>query len=211
MNDSTQVPVVGIVGGIGSGKSSLAREITSRRNLLLVDADSIGHNVLKQKCVIEQIRKRFGPGVLDDTGNINRRALAGAVFGLSDRQQDNRCDLESIVHPEIKKEIRRIIGEIGSTSKVEAVIVDAAVLLEAEWNDACDAVVFVHAPHEMRIERVMQRRGWTADELRRREASQLALEEKRQRSDFVIDNATTIDDAAIQFERILDSVISPQS
>jgi dephospho-CoA kinase len=105
--------------------------------------------------------------------------------------------LENIVHPLIREDLRQQI-DAARQSAVDVVLLDAAVLLEAEWNPLCGAIVFLDTPIEQRRARVQASRGWSADELARREESQLPLAEKRSAADFVVDNSGTLDEAGEQ-------------
>ena len=186
---SREVPVIGLIGGIGSGKSHVARELAARRRIVVVDADRAGHKILKDPEVKEEIRRRFGGDVFGCNGEIERSRLGALVF-WSD-SPDRRQALNEIMHPRIAGEMRREIDEARRTNGVEAVVVDAALLLEAGWREQCDLVVYVHSSWEDRLERVSRTRGWSAAELQRREESQLPLEHKRAQADAVVDNTST--------------------
>lgn len=194
------LPVVGLVGGIGSGKSSLIHWLAGRRHVAILDADRIGHAVLLQTGVREEIRQTFGPDVFDADGQIDRPRLGRLVFGDSPEQIRHRKALEAIVHPLIRAEIERQIADHQQQRDVDLILLDAAILLEAGWNSLCDLVVFIETPFALRAQRVVDTRGWNEDELRRREASQWPLEEKRAASDLSIDNTDSIDAAG---ERLL--------
>jgi dephospho-CoA kinase len=203
--------VVGVIGGIGSGKSSVARRLQSLRPVAVIDADQFGHQVLNLPNVQERILKRFGPNVFDTHSEpstinhqpsplhqISRSALGRLVFGSDAATQDARRDLESIVWPEIRSLLEQQISELRRQANVEAIVLDAAVLLEAGWNDLCDVAVFIDTPQADRIARVQAGRGWSAEEFSRREASQWPLPRKRAAADAVIDNAGSVEDAAEQ-------------
>ena len=120
---------------------------------------------------------------------MNRDAIAKIVF---DRENENRANselkkLESITHPEIKLQIEAEI-ELLRNSKAPAVVLDAPVMFKAGWHHVCDKIVFVEVPREIRLQRTLQR-GWSEDELTRRESFQLPLAEKRSFSSNVIDNS----------------------
>ena len=200
-----RIPLVGIVGGVGAGKSSVVRNVKSLR-LHFIDADRIGHEQLAVAEIKEQIVKVFGTQVLDSSGSIIRPNLAAKVFGDSPENQQRRQQLNSIVHPAIRSEIRRQIN--AAPQDVDAIILDAALLLEAGWADECDAVIFIDTSLEQRQKRVAETRGWSVEELQRREASQLSLEEKRRRSNFCVDNSGKISVAAHQMEQALMKIIA---
>ena len=190
---------------MGAGKSSVVRNVKSLR-LHFIDADRIGHEQLAVPETKEQIVKEFGTQVLDSSGSISRPNLAAQVFGDSPENQQKRQQLNSIVHPAIRSEIRRQIN--AAPQDVDAIVLDAALLLEAGWADECDAVIFTDTSLEQRQKRVADTRGWSVEELQRREASQLSLEEKRRRSDFCVDNSGEIAVAAHQMEQALVKIIA---
>ncbi len=208
MSQSRDLPLIGVVGGIGSGKSTVSRALANRRPVVILDADKIGHELLNDPSVVEEITRTFGPSVLADDGSLSRRAIADKVFGQSSEQQRALKALNSILHPRIRKEIQRILQDVAKHGQADAVILDAALLLEAGWRDDCDAVVFVDTPETTRRRRVVRDRGWTEEEFIQREQTQLAPEEKKQLSDFVIDNSTTIENAAEAFAKILDRLLA---
>lgn len=194
--------MVGILGGVGSGKSSVVRQVTTLR-LHIIDADRIGHDVLLRQDISAQLRAAFGDSIFTDD-QVDRSRLAGLVFGESETHTTNRTTLNDIVHPAIRQEIHRQIQT--AAMDLDAVILDAALLLEGNWDAHCDWLIFVDTPTEIRIQRVIDNRGWTAEELHRRESSQTSIAVKRDRADFVVDNSGSLESAARQMTEILESV-----
>ncbi|RPI87648.1 MAG: dephospho-CoA kinase [Planctomycetaceae bacterium] len=183
------IPVIGLIGGIGSGKSHLARQLALRRRVVVVNADQIGHEILMQLQVRSEIRREFGDTVFAADGEVDRRRLGARVFGPE--SSESRKKLDAIMHPRIAAVMEQEIAQARKTPGVELVVVDAALLLEAGWRTQCDLVVFVNCAFEERLSRVASTRGWSADELRRREASQWPLERKRAEADAEVDNSST--------------------
>ena len=183
-----RIPVIGVVGGIGSGKSAVARWVADQTNAMVIDADQLGHRALHLESVKSALRQRFGGGIFDERDEVSRGALAKRVFGDTDQLRQARHDLEQIVHPAIERQVMELIAT-AEQERRDAVLLDAAVLFEAGWQNRCDAVVFVDAPDDVRQRRVAARSGWSPAELQRRESSQLGLAEKRRLSDLVISNA----------------------
>jgi dephospho-CoA kinase len=203
VSERTHIPVIGIVGGIGSGKSSVARWVAARHSdVALINGDEIGHEVLTDVAVRDAIRKRFGEPVFNTDGQINRKALGQVVFGSNREQQSARDDLERIVHPKIRETIAGRIANSAAAGQ-RAVLLDAAVLFEAGWNDLCHAVVFIDVPRDERLARLRETRGWDDAETERRESSQASLESKRGRSQFIVDNSRSVEAAGRQLEEFL--------
>ncbi len=207
MSNQNCVPVIGLVGGVGSGKSTVARWLAERRNFVVIDGDEAGHRVLEFPNVKALIRNEFGGSVFNEQNKVIRSALGGLVFGTTPRHRSARARLEAIVHPEIRKIIENQITNVRETGAAEAILLDAAVLFEARWNDLCQLVVFVDAPEEIRLQRVQQGRSWNSNALRDREASQLPLEAKRRSADEILVNAGSVQEAGKKLEALIDRLI----
>lgn len=179
--------VVGLTGGIASGKSFVA-DCFAELGCEIVDADLIGHEVLKLPKTIERIREAFGDQTVVD-GEVDRRSLAKIVFPKDSVAPSEELKLlESITHPEIGQWMKRRLLEIEQSNSAQAVILDAPVMFKAQWDRFCDRIVFVHADLKIRQQRA-NLRGWQEGELQRRERQQLPLEQKRKRASDVIDNS----------------------
>ncbi|MEZ6051658.1 MAG: dephospho-CoA kinase [Planctomycetaceae bacterium] len=185
-------PIIGIVGGVGSGKSAVARWFAEHCCGSLIDADAVGHQVLLQEEVKIRLRETFGDDIFAE-GEVDRKQLGTLVFGDGPEQTRARRQLESIVHPAMAAVFQVELAKADADDEIRLVIFDAAVLLETGWREQCDVVVFVEVPHDQRVQRVAASRGWTEGELARREASQWSLDRKRQAADIVVDNSETIE------------------
>lgn len=204
MGVARTVPVLGLVGGVGSGKSFVAASLAARRRVAVIAADPIGHDVLKDPEVKTRLRRAFGADVFAPDGEIDRPKLGALVFGEAPDSQVRRKQLEAITHPEIAREVQRRIASFQLQPDLEAILIDAALLLEAGWRSLCDRVVFVESREADRQQRVVQTRGWSAAELARREASQWPLERKRAACDGVVHNDGS-HRAVDELERLLDA------
>jgi dephospho-CoA kinase len=183
------IPVIGLVGGIGAGKSRVAATL-ARQGAWVLDADAIGHALLDQPPARSEVVRRFGAEILapasgpDQPRTVDRKALGTIVFG----DPSARRDLEAILHPRMRRTFERAIARVARGGRHSAVVLDAAVLFEAHWDSLCDRVVFVDAPREQRLARLAASRDWSAEELAARESAQLPLAEKRARADLVLTN-----------------------
>ena len=180
-------PVIGIVGGIGAGKSTVAAELV-KLGCARIDADAIGHALLADPAVQRQIRRRWGEGVFDPQGRVDRRALGETVFADAAQLQA----LGAILHPRMRRRMEQQIARAQADPRVAAVVVDAAVLFEAGWDDLCTHRVFVRAPRAQRARRVRAQRGWDAPAWRRREKMQISLDKKAAKSDYIINNSSSL-------------------
>lgn len=202
------IPLVGLVGGIGSGKSTVARELARRMKVTILDADKAGHEALRQSRVKEALRTAFGDGVFDGAGEVVRSQLAQLVFGDDEIAKQNRRTLEAIVHPVLRADLVQQWQTARDQRLVEVVLLDAPILLESGWKELCDAVVFIDTPLSRRQLWTKASRGWSAEELARREASQWPIARKQSESDFIIDNSGMLFETVQQLERAVREVIS---
>lgn len=181
-------PVIGIAGGIGSGKSAVGKAF-EELGCVVIDSDREARAVLDRPEVRQTLVEWWGPGVVTADGRTDRKAIADIVF--ADAAQRTR--LEELVHPLVRSQ-RATMKERAMAAGARGVVVDAPLLFEAGVDAECDVTVFVDAPRELRVQRVQSTRGWSEAELTRREASQMPLEEKRRRSALVIVNDGTTRD-----------------
>jgi len=177
------VPVLGIVGGIGAGKSSVAA-LLAARGAVVVDADKLGHEVLGDPDVRRALTAAFGDAILDEKGGVVRSRLAAEAFVDGEHVQR----LNRIVHPSLRA---RICAALDAAGQVPLIVVDAAVLIEARLDEGrCDALLFVEAPEA-------QRRGRSAlspEQFDERTRAQMPLLEKQKQSDFIIHNTHSLED-----------------
>ena len=199
--------MIGVVGGVGSGKSALARLAADRWGLARIDGDAAGHAALRDPDVMRAVRETFGEAAFRPDGRggeeVDRCALAARVFGDGDAEGRAKAALQEIVHPVIRADLLGQIAEARAAG-APAILLDAAVLLETGWRDDCDAVVFVDVPRGERLRRVAAR-GWDAAELDRREASQWSLARKRAAADAIIDNAGPLERAVERLDDLLEA------
>ena len=186
MSAERRTPVIGLTGGIGAGKSAVAR-ILADLGGVVSDSDRDTGEILRMPDVIETMRGWWGDGVVDDEGMIDRREIARRVFN----DASARRRLEELVHPLVHDRRRARFSE--SPADTRMFVIDAPLLFEAGLDSECDTIWFVDAPLEVRRERVRVHRGWSEEELDRREASQWPIEKKRRRSDVVLDNGAALE------------------
>jgi dephospho-CoA kinase len=199
-------PIIGLAGGIGAGKSTVAAAF-AHLGCVVSDSDAQAQAILDRPEVVGELVRWWGAGVVDSgSGRIDRRAIAAIVF--SDPAQRRR--LESLVHPLVARERAELVTR-ATRAGAPAVVIDAPLLFEAGVDAECDAVVFVVAPVEERFERVQRSRGWSRAEFDRRESAQAPTSEKRARSNFLVNNAASRADIDEQVTRILRSILRGRS
>ena len=181
--------VLGIVGSIAGGKSTVSAYLESR-GVTWIDADKIAQSLLDDGEVIAALTGHFGGEVESGDGSVDRAKLAKFVFGDDDLTRAGLLYLEGLIHPRVRKEIHCILRNFDS-SKLPIVLLDIPLLFESNWHYSCDSIWCVDAPQKLRIDRI-QNRNWNAQELFNRESNQLDVSTKRRLSNRVIENDSTI-------------------
>lgn len=207
MNDSLKSggkPVIGLLGGPGSGKSTVARAFAAH-GCGVIDADALSREALVTDGTRHAVRQWWGDAVLDAEGRPDRSAIARLVF--ADPEQLRR--LEALIHPMVHAERGALRASMQADSRLVAIIEDCPLLLESGLEGECDALVFVATPREQQLARVRASRGWDEVELDRRQARQIALDTKRSRADYVVDNGDGAD-LNVQTRRILQAILHAQ-
>ena len=183
--------VIGLTGGIGSGKSTVSRYI-AEQGIPVIDADKIAREaVLPDSEGLKKIIEKYGEEYLLEDGNLDRVKMGALVFNNQQRLKE----LNSILHPIIKKEIKRRIELFREGAVYSLVVVDVPLLIEAEMMDLADSVWLVYADPEKQIERIIKRDGLSRAEALSRISSQMPMDQKKAFADEVIDNGGEIEDA----------------
>jgi dephospho-CoA kinase len=190
------VLLVGLTGGIGSGKSTVAR-LLEKRGAVVFDADLLAREAVEpgtpgHTAVIE----RFGADVLAPGGELDREALASIVFA----DPSARRDLEEIVHPEVRRLFAEGSEAYRDTDRV--VVFSAPLLVETGMHTAFEILVVVSATVGTQIERLMRQRGMSEPSIRARIDAQAPLEDKAAAADFLVDNEGSLDELESQVERL---------
>lgn len=180
---SNPLPVVGLAGGIASGKSSVAKAFASL-GWLVIDFDTLVREKLHDPKVRDTLVSWWGASIKRPDGSVDRARVADIVF--NDDAQRQR--LERLVHPLVWRTHEQAQAEAEKAGAVGAVL-DAPLLYESGLNRECDAVVYIDAPLEVRAQRALSSRGWSREELLRRESAQFPTEEKARLSRFSVDNS----------------------
>lgn len=179
--DSRRCAIIGLAGGIGSGKSTVAK-LFAEFGAKVIDADVIVSDLHVKDEVKSEILTRWGAEMYP-SGKLDRAKLAKAVFN----DQRQLAELNAILHPRVIERIREELAQCEADG-VAMCVIDAALLIETGLNAMCDAVVFVDCDRDVRVRRVSDSRGWRAEEMSHREAAQLPLEDKKKIADYVVIN-----------------------
>ena len=191
-----EVRVIGLLGGVASGKSSVAR-ILVEAGWDWVDADRLARRALEASEIRPELRELFGPAVESATGEVDRSHLAKIVFS----DPEMREALEALIHPRVRVEIENLLARAAENGA--KVVLDIPLLLENGWAKRCDLLVFVDTPEEVRRDRAISR-GMSAEDWALREKAQASIEAKRDAADLIVCNAGDLDQLRAGLASLLD-------
>ena len=189
--------VIGLTGGIGSGKSEVSRML-KEFGAEIIDADRVGHEAyLPNTETYDKVVAEFGDDILQTDGAIDRKKLGARIFA----EPEARERLNAIVHPRMYAMVEERIQRLREQSAT-AVVLDAAILIEAGWDSLVDEVWVVAAPEEMVVQRIGQRNGLPAEQVRQRIRAQITSEERARHAAVVIDNNEGLDELSAQVQEV---------
>lgn len=189
--------VIGLTGGIGTGKSEVTR-IFQELGAVLINADQIGHQAYTPHSEIwQEVVKAFGEEILQPGGEIDRKKLGSIVFA----DPDQLTRLNQIMHPRMARMVAQQIQELREQGE-DVVVVEAALLFEAGWDSLVDEVWSTESPEESVIKRLQSRSGLSQEEAKKRIDSQMSAEERTSRSQVVVDNSGDL----VELERVVRSI-----
>ena len=175
-------PIIGIMGGIGSGKSTVAAEF-AKLGCKVIDADKIAHELLERDAIKEKIVAFFGRDVVDPSGNIDRKRLGEIVFA----DYDKLTMLNGIIHPLVIERAEELIEQYKRQNQIKAVVLDMPLLVEIGWADRCNKLIFVKCKEKIRAERA-KKMGFDKNQLKNRENFQISLDNKVALADNTVEN-----------------------
>lgn len=194
--------IIGLTGGIASGKSTVSTML-KKKGIRVVDADHIARIVVEVgEPAYNQIVEEFGIGILKEDTTINREKLGAIIFA----DEKKRQTLNSIVHPAVRKEMLKQIEE-EKTKRANAVVLDIPLLFESKLTHMVDITLLVYVDQETQMKRLRMRNGYNEEEIKMRINSQLPLHEKRELSDYIIDNNGSIEETKKQLNMLLDQIL----
>jgi dephospho-CoA kinase len=192
--------VIGLTGGIASGKSTVST-MFKKLNISVVDADIEAHRaVMKGETAYDKIIAEFGKEILLENKEIDRQKLGTIIF----HQAEKRLRLNEIVHPEVRKRMKKQMEE-ARRNKEEVVVLDIPLLFESKLTYMADKTILVYVNKETQLQRLMERNNLTRDEAEARIHSQMPMTEKIKLADVVIDNNGLVDDTKTQLIEVLGS------
>jgi dephospho-CoA kinase len=185
-----RIPVIGLTGGIGAGKSTVT-QVLEELGAAVIDADKVGHQIyLPELPAWREIVETFGREVLHADRTINRQALGKIVFADPEALRT----LNRIVHPKMFERMAELIAELRARGGMEAIVIEAAILIEANWQPLADQIWLVVASEPVVIERLAKQRNLSPEQARTRIAAQLSDEERLKHAQVVIRNDGSLDE-----------------
>ena len=182
VGSSKKKQVIGILGGIGSGKSTVAAEF-GKLGCGVIDADEIAHKLLEKKDVKEKIIALFGP-VMDSAGKIDRKKLADIAFA----DVDKLASLTKILHPFVLARTEQLINKYNQENQVKAIVLDMPLLMEGGWQKRCDRLIFVDCERPLRVQRMKKMGLFDENKFKIRENFQISLDNKVAIAENTINN-----------------------
>ncbi len=176
-------PIIGILGGIGSGKSTVAAEF-AKLGCEVIDADEIAHELLDKPDIKNKVVDSFSEAVLDPSGKINHKKLADIVFADAEKL----AKLNSITHPIVLERAEELIRQAKQQNRVKAIVLDMPLLVEVGWDKRCDKLIFVKCNRQLRAKRALKMGVFNEKQLKIRENFQISLDKKESITDNTIDN-----------------------
>jgi len=194
-------PIIGILGGICSGKSTVAAEF-AKLGCKVIDADKMAHELLDRKDIRERVVGLFGETVTGRGGNIDNKKLAGVVFA----DEEKLSSLNKIIHPFVLERAEKLIEKYNGQSHVKAIVLDMPLLAEVGWEKRCDKLIFVDCKRELRFKRAKKMGIFDENQLKIRENFQISLDKKVAITDNTIDNNSGFSALAKQIAEIFSCI-----
>ncbi|TKJ33202.1 MAG: dephospho-CoA kinase [Planctomycetes bacterium B3_Pla] len=201
MGNIERKPVIGIMGGIASGKSTVAAEF-AKLGCKVIDADKIVHSLLERKSVREEISASFGRAVFDAAGKIDHKKLARTVFADADKLSR----LNGIIHPLVLERAEQLMEQYSHQDQIKAIVLDMPLLVEVGWVERCDKLVFVACREDLRANRA-EKMGFDKNQLKIRENFQISLDNKVDLADNTVENNSDLSALVRQIADILSDIM----
>ena len=176
-------PIIGIIGGIASGKSTVAAEF-GKLGCAVISADAIAHDLLEQESIRNELVRQFGGEILDSWGRIDRTRLGQIVFA----DVEKLCALNKVIHPRVLERTEELIAEYNQCTHVQAIVLDMPLLVEVGWANRCDRLIFVKCDAAQRARRAKQAGLLDEQGIKIREKFQISLDKKSRLADNTVDN-----------------------
>lgn len=192
--------VIGLTGGIASGKSTVSAYL-AQKGLAILDADKVVHELQEVGGALYQaLVSYFGKSILQENQELDRVKLSQMIFASDEVMQTSNAIQQSIIREELASRLADLVAQF------DVIVMDIPLLFEQSYDDWCDRTWLVAVDQAVQEERLMQRNAYTREEVRQRIASQMPLADKRQKADDIIDNSGTVTETYNQIDHLLSSL-----
>jgi len=198
-------PIIGILGGVASGKSTVAAEF-ARLGCKVIDADKIAHELLEGKDVKDNVVSVFGKVILDSGGEIDRTKLGDIVFADGGKLSS----LNKILHPLVLARTEQLIEQYSQENRVKAIVLDMPLLVEVGWARRCDRLIFVGCKRKLRVDRAKKIGIMIENQLKILENFQISLDSKAAIADNTVDNNSDFSGLAKQVADIFSQIVNDE-
>ena len=188
--------ILGLTGGIATGKSTVAK-LFEKRGAYLSDTDSVAKHVLKDDAALKEIHAAFGDGAFTDNV-LDRHKLAQIIFSSPEK----RNTLNMIVHPKVRKRVNNCLKTI-ETNDTNLIVIEVPLLFEAGFEDLCDKTLVVHTNNTIQLERLTKRDAIDASYAQKKINAQMPMEDKMKRADYLVDNSHSIAETLDQVDTVI--------
>jgi len=202
VDNPKEKPIIGILGGVGSGKSTVAEEFV-KLGCKKIDADKIAHELLDEPVVKEQVVSSLGKAILDSAGKIDRKKLADIAFVDGNKLSA----LNKIIHPYVLERAEELIKQYSRQNQVRAIVLDMPLLVEVGWDKRCDRLIFVDCKRQLRADRAKKMGFFNENQHKIRENFQISLDNKHNIADNIIDNNSGFSALAEQVTNIFSHIV----
>ena len=198
-------PIIGILGGVASGKSTVAAEF-AKLGCKIIDADKIAHELLERNDVKEKVVSIFGEAILDSAGEIDRKKLGDIVFA----DHGKLSSLNKMLHPLVLARTEQLIEQYSQENEVKAIVLDMPLLVEVGWAPRCDKLIFVGCERKLRVDRAKKIGIMTENQLKIRENFQISLDRKATITDNTVNNNSDLSGLAKQVADIFSHIVNSE-
>jgi dephospho-CoA kinase len=195
-------PIIGVIGGIASGKSTVAAEF-GKLGCAVISADAIAHDLLGEEPVRDELVRQFGREILRPSGQIDRSRLAQIVFADAEKL----CALNKVIHLRVLERTEKLIAEYNQCPHTQAIVLDMPLLVEVGWANRCDKLIFVKCDGAQRARRAKQAGILDEQGIKIREKFQISLDKKAELADNTIDNNSDFSTLVRQIQGIFSDIV----
>lgn len=196
-------PVIGIMGGISSGKSTVA-SLFEKHGCKVINADQLGLELLENKDIIDRLKGEFGGGILLPNGEIDRKKLAEKAFCSSQSVEA----INAIIHPPVLKQVECLLRDYMADSLAAGVVLDIPLLAESGWDKQCNILIFVDRSTQNRVQSAQIKGRLSGEDIKKREKFQISLDKKKQIAHYVVQNNSDLSKLAEQVAWIFSEIMT---